>query len=232
LVVSSFGHISDCPAKPLAEQAEKLGSVAFGQPQAAALVVKDVAGGVSLPRSFGTVIEVVDNRFDLGPQVGAKRGARAEALFELTFKIADAFSHGAVAGRVAGRTVVPVSCRMPVTVLSAVMADPNPLRRRRQQFLAELFTPRFIILQDLEGADVCKGMSANHAGEAPELFQGCGCYSGCCSRNILQFHDNYAGKPLHAARGSSLVRQPAAPLQSGGGGPGVSGSAAVRAQGH
>jgi len=63
--------------------------------------------------------------------------------------------------------------------VGAVMAGPNPLRRRRQQFLAELFTPQFIILQDLEGADVCKGMSANQAGDALQLFQGGGGYSRC-----------------------------------------------------
>ena len=62
----------------------------------------------------------------------------------------------------------------------AVMAGPKPLRcRRRRQFLAELFAPRFIILQDLEGADVCKGMRASQGGDALKLFQGRGSYSRC-----------------------------------------------------
>lgn len=44
LVVSSFGHISDCPEKPLAEQGENRGSVPFGR---AALKSSNLAGQVT-----------------------------------------------------------------------------------------------------------------------------------------------------------------------------------------
>ena len=80
LVVSSVRHMLYCPPILLANQIENLGSVLFGQSQSAGLVVEDAAGSAALQRSFGTVIEVVDNRFDLGPQFGANGSARMQVL--------------------------------------------------------------------------------------------------------------------------------------------------------
>jgi len=77
-----------------------MSSLPFGQPQPAALLVEEVTGGAALQQSFGSVIEVVDHRFDLGPEVGANRGVRVEAMVELTLEIADALFDGGVVRRV------------------------------------------------------------------------------------------------------------------------------------
>ena len=104
-MVSSVRHISDCLPERLVEPAEHLSSPPFGQPQPAALVVEVVAGGAALQQSFGSLIEVVDHGFDLGPEVGENRGVRVQALVELAFEVADALFHGAVVRPGAGRAV-------------------------------------------------------------------------------------------------------------------------------
>ena len=63
-------HVSDCLAEHLVQQSENFSPVFFGQAKPAALLVEDLARGAALQRSGGPVVEVVDDRFDLSPQVG------------------------------------------------------------------------------------------------------------------------------------------------------------------
>jgi hypothetical protein len=65
------------------QQLENFDPAFFGQAQLASLIVKDVARPAALQDSGGAVVEVVDNRYDLSAQVGAKGKMREQALVEL-----------------------------------------------------------------------------------------------------------------------------------------------------
>lgn len=104
-------------------QAENLVSVPFRQAEAAALVVENVEGGATAQRFLGTVVEVVDNGFDLGAQVWANGGVRVQALVELAFEIADAFFDGPVAERVARRAVKRQNAVAPQDLVHGFMVE-------------------------------------------------------------------------------------------------------------
>ena len=70
-MVSSIRHSSDCLPKLLVQQSENFGPVFFGQAKSATLIVEGIAGRAAVQRSSRPVVEVVDDRFDLSPQVEA-----------------------------------------------------------------------------------------------------------------------------------------------------------------
>ena len=87
------------------QQSENFGPVFFGQAKSATLIVEGIAGRAAVQRSSRPVVEVVDDRFDLSPQVGANGKMWEQALVELALDISDAFFDGAVIGRAARRAV-------------------------------------------------------------------------------------------------------------------------------
>lgn len=103
--MSSIRHVSDCLQKLLVQQPKNSGSVFLGQTKPATLIVKGIARRAALQGSCGPVVEVMDDRFDLSPQIGANGKMRAQALVEFALDISDAFFDGAVIGRATRRAV-------------------------------------------------------------------------------------------------------------------------------
>ena len=95
-MASSVRHFSDYLQKLLVQQSENFGPVFFGQGESSALIVEGIVGSAVLQQSFGPVVEVVNDRFDLGAQIWADGKVRAQALVELAFEIADPFFDGLI----------------------------------------------------------------------------------------------------------------------------------------